>query len=118
MDGGQESGQEAASLIGLWQEKYDFISECLFLILSGGDNWTGRGISTWDDGHSMVEDMNTMGYTTSAIGNPGFNFCLDATSAPISGADFPYLSANIREISTGFVPVKLRIQPYTMNSAS
>ena len=44
---GQENGQGAAELFGLWQAQYGLGHDPAVLALSGGDNWTGPAISTW-----------------------------------------------------------------------
>ena len=84
------------------------------ILLSGGDNWTGPAISTWFDGEGMVEVMNAMGYSASAVGNHEFDFGLDVLQARLDEADFPYLSANLRLLSDGTFPTDLGIQPYTI----
>jgi 2',3'-cyclic-nucleotide 2'-phosphodiesterase (5'-nucleotidase family) len=74
---GEDNG--AANLMQLWRDRegYEPTAEH-FILLSGGDNWTGPAISTWNQGESMVELMNTMGYEASAVGNHEFDFGLDA----------------------------------------
>jgi 5'-nucleotidase/UDP-sugar diphosphatase len=109
---GEESGQGAAELTGLWAARYS--DSDAVLILSGGDNWTGPAISTWFEGQGMVEVMNAMGYAASTIGNHEFDFGLDVLQARLNQADFPYLGANIRYTSDGTVPTDLGIQPYTL----
>ena len=47
---GASQGQGAANLLGLWREKEGYTPDGPFLILSGGDNWTGPAISTWFQG--------------------------------------------------------------------
>ena len=111
---GQEEGQGAANLVGLWQEKFGYDADGNFLVLSGGDNWTGPAISTWFQGESMVEVMNTMGYDASVIGNHEFDFGLETLQQRLGEADFPYLSANIRYKDNGEVPTDLGIQPYAL----
>jgi 5'-nucleotidase/UDP-sugar diphosphatase len=111
---GVEEGQGAANLLGLWQEKEGYTPDDSFLILSGGDNWTGPAISTWFQGLSMVEVMNAMGYAASAIGNHEFDFGLDVLKTRLSEADFPYLSANLRKLSDDSTPTDLGIQAYTI----
>ena len=48
---GMSAGTGAAELLGIWQneERYSPDDES-FIILSGGDMWTGPAISTWFDG--------------------------------------------------------------------
>jgi 2',3'-cyclic-nucleotide 2'-phosphodiesterase (5'-nucleotidase family) len=111
---GVGTGQGAANLFGLWREKEGYTPDGAYLILSGGDNWTGPAISTWFQGQSMVEVMNAMGYAASTIGNHEFDFGLDMLKRRISEANFPYVSANIRYRRDGSTPTDLGIQPYVV----
>jgi len=115
---GMEAGQGAANLHRLWQEQEGFSADGPFLLLSGGDNWTGPAISTWVEGESMVEVMNAMNYDASAVGNHEFDFGLDGLKQRIAEADFPYLSANTRWKTSGEVPVELGILPYTLQEVN
>jgi 2',3'-cyclic-nucleotide 2'-phosphodiesterase (5'-nucleotidase family) len=74
---GMEPGQSAAHLYEMWQEEEGYYEDGPFLILSGGDNWTGPAISTWTEGESMVAVMNAMHYDASAVGNHEFDFGLE-----------------------------------------
>jgi 2',3'-cyclic-nucleotide 2'-phosphodiesterase (5'-nucleotidase family) len=94
----------AAGMMGLWREKEGYSEEGPFLILSGGDMWTGPAISTWFQGESMIEVMNTMNYDAAAIGNHEFDFKIDVLQQRISEANFPLLSANIRHKGTDEIP--------------
>jgi len=107
---GVDDGRGAAELAGLWRKNYSDSDE--ILILSGGDNWTGPAISTWFKGEGMVETMNVMEYTASALGNHEFDFGLDILEERINQANYPFLGANIRYKSNGSVPIDLGIQPY------
>lgn len=111
---GLTPGVGAANLYGLWQEQEGYTPDGPFLILSGGDNWTGPAVSTWTQGESMVEVMNAMHYTASAVGNHEFDFGLDVLRQRASEAKFPYLSANTRWRDSGEVPMEMGIQPYTI----
>ena len=111
---GMNENQGAANLYQLWQDQEGYSEAGAFLVLSGGDNWTGPAISTWVNGESMVEVMNAMHYDASAIGNHEFDFGLDALQARTSEANFPYLSANTRWQNDGRVPQNLGILPYTI----
>jgi len=99
-----ESSNGAANLMGQWisQEEYD--GDDSFLILSGGDMWTGPAISTWFEGESTVEVMNAMEYDAAAIGNHEFDFKVDVLEERIAEANFPLLSANIRNVTDGQIP--------------
>ena len=94
----------AAGMMGLWREKEGYSEDGPFLILSGGDMWTGPAISTWFQGESMIEVMNTMNYDAAAIGNHEFDFNIDVLQQRISEANFPLLSANIRYKGTDEIP--------------
>lgn len=94
----------AAGLMGLWQEEEGYTDDGPFLILSGGDMWTGPAISTWFQGESMVEVMNAMKYDAAAIGNHEFDFQVAGLYDRLEQAEFPFLSANIREKATGNIP--------------
>ncbi len=94
----------AAGLSGLWKSRDGYDNSDPYLILSGGDMWTGPAISTWFRGKSMVETMNKMGYDAAAIGNHEFDFKVDILNKRLQEMNFPLLSANIVEKSTGNVP--------------
>ena len=91
----------AAGLMGLWKLNEGYSEEGPYLILSGGDNWSGPAISTWFQGVSMVDVMNGMGYDAAAIGNHEFDYKIENLRKNISRTNFPYLSANIRHKETG-----------------
>jgi 5'-nucleotidase / UDP-sugar diphosphatase len=111
---GKKDGSGAAEMMGLWRALEGYGTDESLLVLSGGDNWTGPAISTWFDGQGMVETMNAMDYDASAVGNHDFDFGLDQLKARIVEAGFPFLSANLRDKTTGNVPTDLGIQPYTL----
>jgi 5'-nucleotidase/UDP-sugar diphosphatase len=94
----------AANMMGLWRDNEEYDGDDSYLILSGGDNWTGPAISTWFEGESTVEVMNAMEYDASAIGNHEFDFRVAGLYDSIEQANFPYLSANIREKVSGEIP--------------
>jgi 2',3'-cyclic-nucleotide 2'-phosphodiesterase (5'-nucleotidase family) len=106
----------AAGLMGLWKNNENFNVNDPFLILSGGDMWTGPAISTWFKGESMVEVMNAMNYTAAAIGNHEFDYKIDILEQRLSEADFPFLSANIRYKGTNNIPDF--IKPYLIKTIS
>ena len=109
---GTEAEANAATLMGLWQTAEQYQPDGNFLLLSGGDMWTGPAISTWFQGASMAEVMNAMGYDAAAIGNHEFDFGLEALQARAAESDFPFLSANIRYKEDGTTPEDLGIRPY------
>jgi len=105
----------AAGLENLWKTKEGYDGSPSFLILSGGDMWTGPAISTWFQGKSMVEVMNGMEYDAAALGNHEFDFTVEQLYKRVEEMNFPLLSANIRETSTGDIPSF--VQPYTIIDA-
>ncbi len=115
---GMESEQGAANLFALWQAREGFTPDGPFLVLSGGDNWTGPAISTWTEGQSMVEVMNAMNYDASAVGNHEFDFGLEVIEQRATEADYPYLSANTRWRSNGAVPTDIGILPFTIKTVN
>jgi len=100
MEPNEENGG-APGLMGLWKNNDEFQIDEPFLVLSGGDMWTGPAISTLTSGKSMVEVMNTLGYSAAALGNHEFDFSVDTLRQRLSEMDFPILAANIREKETG-----------------
>jgi 2',3'-cyclic-nucleotide 2'-phosphodiesterase (5'-nucleotidase family) len=111
---GVDEGPGAAEMVGLWKDEFDYSPDGPFLVLSGGDMWTGPAVSTWFEGASMVEVMNAMGYHAAAAGNHEFDFGLDTLAARTGEMSFPLLGANIRYKSDGKVPADVGIQPYTL----
>lgn len=94
----------AAGMMGLWKEKNGYTEGGSYLILSGGDMWTGPAISTWTEGESMAEVMNAMNYSAAAIGNHEFDFKIKGLRERLAQSEFPFLSANIKDKTTGEIP--------------
>jgi len=106
----------AAGMAGFWDAREDYDGSDKFLILSGGDMWTGPAISTWFKGESMVEVMNQMGYDAAAIGNHEFDFTTDVLNIRIQQLNFPLLAANIYLKGTENIPSFAK--PYTILDAA
>ena len=100
----------ASGMVGRWKENEGYEGSGDFLVLSGGDMWTGPAVSSWFEGESMVEVMNTMGYDAAAVGNHEFDFTVDAITSNLEYMNFPLLSANMLEKGTGNIPPF--VQPY------
>lgn len=111
---GMNPEQSAANLLGVWQEVEGYTEDGPFLILSGGDMWTGPAISTWFEGQSMVEVMNGIGYDAAAVGNHEFDFGLDTLQQRSAEAHFPFLSANAKWRDSGKVLTDLGIIPFSI----
>lgn len=102
----------APGMLYLWEEREGYTPEGPFLVLSGGDMWTGPAISTLTAGESMTDIMNRMGYQAAALGNHDFDFDLQAIRQRAAQAGFPFLSANLTERTTGSPPDFVR--PYAV----
>ena len=113
---GMEEGSGAANMISVWQDKLGYTPGGPFLVLSGGDMWTGPAISTWFQGESMVEVMNAMDYDAAAVGNHEFDFGLEAIKKRVSEMEFPLLSANMHYKKNGSYPEDLGIRPYLITT--
>jgi len=95
----------APGLYASWKNNEAYDGSDKFLILSGGDMWTGPAISTWFKGKPMIEAMNAMGYDVATIGNHEFDFKVDYLTQQISeNINFPLISANIIDKNTGEIP--------------
>lgn len=94
----------APGLMYQWKNTEGYDKSDNYLILSGGDMWSGPSISTWFHGKSMVQVMNAMDYDASAIGNHEFDFTVDTLYQRLSEMNFPLLAANIVENSTSTIP--------------
>jgi len=102
----------ASGMLGRWKEMDNYDGSDAFLVLSGGDMWTGPALSSWFDGKSMVEVMNAMGYDAAALGNHEFDFTVSTLNDNLAKMNFPILSANIVEKGSGNIPPFAK--PYEM----
>ncbi|NOZ07322.1 MAG: bifunctional metallophosphatase/5'-nucleotidase [FCB group bacterium] len=102
----------AAEMVGQWRDVEGYSEDGPFLILSGGDMWTGPAISTWFQGESMTEIMNAMNYSAAAVGNHEFDFGQAGLLERAEQANFPFLSANMRDETTG--ELTAYALPYTL----
>lgn len=106
----------AGGMLRKWQHDRGYEEGAPMLVLSGGDMWTGPAISTTLEGESMTDIMNRMGYDAAAIGNHDFDFGVDALRARAEEADFPFLSANLRDRETGEIPDF--VEPYVIREVN
>lgn len=90
----------AAELLGCWKQMEGYTPDGPYLVLSGGDMWTGPAISSWFSGDPAVEVMNLMGYRAAAIGNHEFDFGVETLRRHAREARFPFLSANLVQRGT------------------
>lgn len=94
----------ATGLMYQWKNTEGYDKSDNYLILSGGDMWSGPSISTWFHGKSMVQVMNAMDYDAAAIGNHEFDFTVDTLKQRLSEMHFPLLASNIIKTSTHTLP--------------
>ncbi len=111
-----ENSDGAAGLAGIWKTEENYDGSENFLILSGGDNWTGPAVSTWFMGEPMVEVLNALEYDASAIGNHDFDFTIEVLEERLEQMNFPFVAANIVEKSTGEIPSF--VKPYIIKEIS
>jgi len=91
-----ESNSGSEGISARWQQEgYDGGKH--FLVLDGGDMWTGPVLSTYFQGQSTIDIMNALGYDAVAIGNHDFDFGLEAVQQRAREARFPFLAANLRD---------------------
>lgn len=101
------------------------------LLVSAGDMWQGTLESNLNEGASVVDAYNAMGYAASAIGNHEFDFGPvgpksipeDADDDPqgalrrnAMAADFPLLAANLIDARTGRMIEWENVEPSVMTS--
>ncbi len=111
-----EKADGAAALLKAWKDRENFSLEAdSFLVISGGDMWTGASISTWFSGRSMLEVMNALGYDAAALGNHEFDFSLDTLKVRAKEAAFPFLAANLTKKDATIPDF---VKPYTMLKAN
>ncbi|MBE0649763.1 MAG: bifunctional metallophosphatase/5'-nucleotidase [Bacteroidales bacterium] len=94
----------ASGIMYQWKKNDGYDKSENYLILSGGDMWSGPSISTWFQGKSMVQVMNAMDYDAAAIGNHEFDYTVSVLKQRLSEQTFPLLASNIVETSTHTIP--------------
>ncbi|WP_062260737.1 bifunctional 2',3'-cyclic-nucleotide 2'-phosphodiesterase/3'-nucleotidase [Endozoicomonas arenosclerae] len=80
-----------------------------------GDYMADKGLEKGDV-HPVYKAMNLMDYDVGNIGNHEFNYGLDFLDKATSGANFPYISANVYNAKTGkhlFKPYLIKEQTFT-----
>ncbi|SEH94247.1 2',3'-cyclic-nucleotide 2'-phosphodiesterase / 3'-nucleotidase [Rhizobium tibeticum] len=68
------------------------------------------------DVHPVIKAMNTLGYTVGTLGNHEFNYGLDFMFKVLSGANFPFVCANLTKGQLASDPTKdeLFFKPYVI----
>jgi 2',3'-cyclic-nucleotide 2'-phosphodiesterase (5'-nucleotidase family) len=96
-----ENAGGAAAMMQRWRDEEGYTEDGPFLILSGGDTWTGPALSTWFHGEPTIEALNAMNYDAAAVGNHEFDFGPEGLRARSAEAEFPFLAANLFDAETG-----------------
>lgn len=71
------------------------------LLVDAGDSVQGDVIGTLSDGNFPLQIMNKLGYDIAVPGNHEFDFGMDNFFSLKDSAEFPYLSANFVDLSSG-----------------
>ena len=76
------------------------------LLVDAGDHVQGTAYGSMDQGASIIELMNAVGYDIATPGNHEFDYGMDRAKELMRDADFPYLSCNWVDLRTN-----LRVLP-------
>ena len=76
------------------------------LLVDAGDHVQGTAYGSMDQGASIIELMNAVGYDAATPGNHEFDYGMDRAKELMRDADFPYLSCNWVDLRTN-----LRVLP-------
>lgn len=71
------------------------------LLVDAGDSVQGDVIGTLSDGSFPLQIMNKLGYDIAVPGNHEFDYGMDNFFSIKDSAEFPYLSANFTDLTTG-----------------
>lgn len=71
------------------------------LLVDAGDSVQGDVIGTLSDGSFPLQIMNEMGYDLAVPGNHEFDFGMDNFFSLKDSAEFPYISANFVDLTSG-----------------
>ena len=72
------------------------------LLVDAGDHIQGTAYGSMDDGATIIELMNEVGYDLATPGNHEFDYGMARAKAVLREADFPYVSCNWVDLRTGF----------------
>ncbi len=78
------------------------------LLVDGGDLFQGTMISNLQFGRPVIEQMNTLGYAASVIGNHEFDWGVDTLVRRVHEMKFAALGANLVEKKNGRMPAWVR----------
>ncbi|MFH1853198.1 MAG: endonuclease/exonuclease/phosphatase family protein [Candidatus Neomarinimicrobiota bacterium] len=86
------------------------------LILDGGNFFQGHPFGIYDDGQSMLEWMNGLGYTALVPGQYDFILGADKLNALAEAAEFPFLASNL--ICNGCSLTSTNFKPYIIHEVA
>ena len=92
-------GASAATYIGKVREQAEKLGRPVFLFDSG-DIFQGTLVGKRTEGQAVVEWMNEVGYTASALGNHDFDLGWEVTQRMLQTANFPMMALNVYEAGT------------------
>ncbi len=106
----RRSGRSLGGSVALasWIEKLRAENPEGTVLLDGGDCFQGTMISNLQYGRPVVEQMNALGYSASAIGNHEFDWTADTLERRVYEMQFAALGANMVEKRTGRRPAWVR----------
>ncbi|MCD7844234.1 MAG: bifunctional metallophosphatase/5'-nucleotidase, partial [Clostridiales bacterium] len=73
------------------------------LLIDAGDHLQGTAYGGMDNGATIIEIMNAMGYDLATLGNHEFDYGMEGALNAIEWANFPYVSCNFYHIEDGVV---------------
>nr|MDK2850466.1 5-nucleotidase / UDP-sugar diphosphatase [Candidatus Cloacimonadota bacterium] len=74
------------------------------LLIDVGDFFQGRPVGTVTNGRSVIEYMNLVQYDALVLGNHEFDISRDKLEQTLEMANFPILTCNIIDTTTGKIP--------------
>ncbi len=71
------------------------------LLVDAGDHVQGGTMGALTRGEAIIEIMNATGYDLATLGNHEFDYGMDRMFELVEMADYPYVSANFTDLTTG-----------------
>jgi 2',3'-cyclic-nucleotide 2'-phosphodiesterase/3'-nucleotidase/5'-nucleotidase len=94
---GTRRGGAAALATAIAQARAECVaSDCVSLVVDGGDMMQGPALSSLAYGRPVIDVMNAIGYDVAAVGNHEFDWGPDTLRARMRDARFPIISANVQ----------------------
>lgn len=103
-----DEGIGYAGVAALKQQLMD--DGCYVALVDAGDAVQGDAIGTLSKGSYIIDIMNEVGYDVATPGNHEFDYGMDRFLELVDMAEFPYISANFMDLTTGDTV----LAPYTI----